>query len=600
MPPLSVIRASIWSNGTRTGQLVASLLRRLAKPAADPVDWRGMATFTGKTVRGDDPRLGAVYRNYEANLRDIVGVASGKGIKIILATVVANLRDCPPFASLHAEGTGASQLDAWSRSYGAGIRQWELGMPDKAISSLNEALKIDPQYAESHYVLGRLLDDRGEKPGARAHYLQALHWDALRFRPDAPINAIARRVASESPGSVLLVDSALEMGSDEASAGPPSGQEVLLEHVHFNWDGNVRLARMLAEKAATLLEAGGPRAPWLDSTGCAAAIGYTGFGRLTMLRLMGPIWGKPPFTNQVGFGEDQARRAHDLSLAAEEATSPEGLARARGQIEAALVRDPDNASLSLSLSEVDAESNQPGPSLLQIDRVLDLEPRSPELLVRRGRLLAALGRLGEAQAAVLDSIRLDPYHLPSYTALVEVLRKTGDFGAGRTTFAGALAGNPDSGYVRLAYADLLFFHGDRDLAVGECQTVLARDPGNADALGRLASLYTGEGRTQEAFDLMARARKTQPFNFENNLALARIYQERGNEDNVADCLTAATQSGPADVSAYLFLAHHFKKLNRQDDALLELARANRVATLNGNLELAKRISAEIESSSNDN
>jgi len=510
--------------------------------------------------------------------------------------VVANLKDCPPFASLHRSGMTESQLAGWNSAYAQGIKLWELGMPDDAIDSLVGALKADPEYAEAHFVLGSLLEAKGDIPAARTHFLEALRWDALRFRPDAPINAIARRVASESPGSVTLLDAALELGSDAASAGPPCGREILLEHVHFNWEGNERMGRRLAEEsAAALFGAIAPEGAWLDDAGCAGAVGYTAFGRLKVLRLMGSIWGKPPFTSQLTFGLDQVRRSREIALAAEGASSGDALARAREGLEAALQRDPQDSNLALQLSEVDSEANLPDRSLRLIDRVLEAEPRSPDLLVQRSRILESLGRHGEAQAAILESLRMDPYHLPSYTQLVEVLRKTGEFEAGRTLFAAALAADPDASYIRLAYADLLFFHGDRDRAVTECRAVLARDPGNSDALRRLVSLYTGEGRTDEAFDLMAQARRTQPSNFENDVALARIYRERGDDDNVADCLGAATLCGPADAQVHLFLANHLRKLNRPADALVELARAQRVATLMGNPELAQRISAEIRS-----
>lgn len=593
-PHPSVIRASVWVRSTRMGQLVADLLGRLSGRADRPDDWRGMSTFTEKTVRGDDPRLDAEYRNFEANLRDIVAIASNRRIKVVLATVVANLRDCPPFASLRRAGMSAAQSGAWESAYAGAIRLWELGLPDDAVGALGEALRIDPGYAEAHYVLGRLLMDKGDLSGARGHFLEALRLDGLRFRPDARINAIARGVAAESPGTVVLLDSALEMGSDAASAGPPAGREILLEHVHLNWEGNLRMGRMLAERAALALFGGGaPPAGWLDRAGCADAVGYTDFGRLGVLRLMEPIWGRPPFTGQLTFAEDQVRHGRDIELAAAGALSEGGLSRARRQIEAALLSDPDDPNLALRLSDVELESNHPDRSLELLDRVLGLEPRSPELLLLRCRALASLGRYGEAQATILESLRMDRYHLPSYTALVDVLRHTGDFEAGRAALSAALAANPGSSYIRLTYADLLFFHGDRDEAVRECRAVLARDPGNSDALRRLVSLFSGEGRKEEALALMSEARSTQPFNYENDIALARIYRERGDDEKVADCLGAAARCGPADAQIHLYLASRLRRLNRPADALVELARARRVAALAGDEQLYQRISAEL-------
>jgi len=599
IPPLWMIRASVWIGGTRTGQLLQRLFGRFVQPAARTLDWHGMSTFQDRTVRGDDPRLAAVYRNYEANLRGIVGVASKAGIKTVLATVVANLRDCPPFSSLHRQGMTESELSAWKSAYAKGKELWELDQSDAAIRAIGGVLDIDPQYAEAHYIMGLLLERKGDTQAARMQYLEALHWDALRFRPDTPINAIARTVASESAGSVLLLDSAMELGFDRASAAMPCGREIFLEHVHFNWEGNVRMGRMLAaSSAAALFGRGLPPGKWLDAEGCAKAVGYTTFGRLRMLRQMDAIRAKPPFTDQLTFGEDQARYQHEIDLAVREATSEAGLAAAHQQLESAVKVDPENPNLLLRLSEVQSQSNRPDRALVLTEEILELVPRTPELLVQRGRALASLQRYEEAQAVILEALRIDPYNLPTYTALVDVLRNTGDFEIGRKVFLAALAAIPDSGFVRLSYADLLFFHGDRDQAVQECRSVLAREPGNPDALRRLVSLFSGEGRKEEAFSLMSEARRTQPLNFENNLALARIYEERGDAERVADCLQSAAMSGPATAQAHIYLARHLSKLGRSVEALVELARARRVAMLMGDPDLAAQISATIRSTGN--
>jgi uncharacterized protein (TIGR02996 family) len=205
----------------------------------------------------------------------------------------------------------------------------------------------------------------------------------------------------------------------------------------------------------------------------------------------------------------------------------------------------------------------------------------------------------QAQESILEAIRSDPYNLPAYSALVEVLRQTGDFEAGRSVLLRALAREPASGFIRLAYADLLFFHGDRDRAVAECSEVLRRDPGNQDALGRLVSLYDGEGEKEKAFRLMLEARSSQPMNYENNLGLAKVYEARGDEDRAVDCLRAATLSGPATAQAHIFIARHLGKLKRHEEELVELARARRVALLLGDAALADQVSETIRAVSSD-
>jgi tetratricopeptide (TPR) repeat protein len=553
-----------------------------------------MSTFTERTVRGDDARLGAVYANYESNLRDIAAVAAHAGARMVLATVVANLRDCPPFASLHRAGISPSQLERWKAAYGDGVGAWETDRPAEAIRSVGEALKVDPEYAEAHFVLARLLEATGDEKGARAQYLEALHWDALRFRPEPEINGIARRVASESNGAVLLADSALEMGFGSTGPAPLPGREMLLEHVHFSWEGNVRMGRLIAGACASaLFGAAVPPGHWLDSAGCADAVGYTPFGRLRMLQQMEPIREKPPFTNQITFGEDQVRYRHEVDVAESAATSAGGLEAAREQLESALGRSPQEANLALRLSEVEAQAGDSTGALRWLDRVLELEPRSPELLVQRARALEALRRAQEAQDSILEAIRMDAYNLPSYPALVDVYKETGDFELARSVLLGALSRNPSSGYIRLSYADLLFFHGEREKAEAECRAVLAIDPADPDPLGRLVSLYNAQGHSDRAFLLMQEARSTQPLNYENNLGLAKLYEAQGDEERAVDCLRAAERSGPAAPEAHIFIARHLAKMKQHREELVELHRARRVALLLGEEDLAHRISETI-------
>lgn len=589
-PPLAVIRASIWVSGTRTGQLVQRIIGRLFPGRSGALQWKGMSTFEGKTVRGDDPRLEAVYHNFEANLRDILGIARKSGVKTVLATVVANLRDSPPFASLHRPGMTDSELAAWNAGYVAGLNARELGHAEEALRKVTEASKADPEYAEAHFVLGSLLEEKGDTAQARSEYIQALHWDALRFRPDPRINAIARKVAADSGSSVVLVDLARDLGSDPESKKPPVGKGILLEHVHFNWDGNVLVGRRLAEvSGSALFGAAPPGGRWLDASACAKGVGYTELGRLRMLRQMEPIRGKAPFTGQLTFGEDQVRYQQEIFRAEADAANPETLVEALQLLEAAAARSPEVPAIQLRLSEAYSQTSQPDRMLECIDRALGLAPRSPEVLVMRARALLALKRGPEAEETAIEALRMDPYDLPSYTAFVETLRLTGDFERGRGVFTAALARNPGSAFIRLSYADLLFFHGDRDQAVQECLSVLAKDGADEDALRRLESLYTAEGKKQEAFDLMVKARAAQPLNFENNLGLARAYDEKGDEDNTADCLLAAARSGPVTAQVHVFLARHLSKLGRPQEALVELARGERVALLAGDTETARHI-----------
>ena len=189
----------------------------------------------------------------------------------------------------------------------------------------------------------------------------------------------------------------------------------------------------------------------------------------------------------------------------------------------------------------------------------------------------------------LGALRMDPYDLPSYTAFVEVHKdhrrlraRAGDLRGG------ACAQLPRSGFIRLSHADLLFFHGDRDLAVKECQRVLDADPADGDALRRLTSC-TRPGRKQEGSTSWSRRGPRSPQLREQPGSRAGGHDERGDGNDAADCLLAAARSGPATAEVHVYLARRLSRIGRRRDALVELARGLRVATISGDAETAGRI-----------
>ena len=591
MPPIPVVRASVWVSRSRTGQAAANLVRWILGRNASETQWQGMTTFTRNMVSADDPRLQRVYSNLRANLTAILEVARNHRIGVVVGTVACNLRDCPPFASVHSPSLSHEGIEAWGADSARGEQEWELGNLALAARSLRSAIEEDPGYAENHYVLARVLDEQGDLDAARREYVLSLHLDALRFRPDPRVNAIIREVVAREPGTIL-VDAALELGSDPRSLGPVAGRDLFQEHVHPSWHGDNRLARLLAPAAAKALAlAAPPQGSWLDDDACAAEVGYTEQGRFQVISAMGSILSKPPFTNQLTFAEDQLRYRQDLKDAATRAANPAIAARSEALLESAITRDPENPAPMLRLSEVEFALGRAEKALALIDRAARLEPPSPDLLLRRAHTLTGLKRPVEAQSEVLRAIRISPEHVPSFAELVDVVRNSEDFAAGKDAIEKAIAENPGSEFLRLQRADLLFFHGDQAEAEAECRAILGRDPASEEALGRLTSLLGAEGKRDQALALMEAARIAQPGNFANDMDLARAYEARKDDAQVQACLKLAARCGPAEPQVHVYLARRLLSENRPRDARLELERAQRGALIVHNQQMADAVAA---------
>jgi tetratricopeptide (TPR) repeat protein/lysophospholipase L1-like esterase len=586
MPPLWVIRSSVWVRSTRSGQLLGRIWAKLAPRAAGTLEWRGMETFADNAVSADDPRLEAVYRNFSANLNDILGIAGRAGIRTVLATVVANLKDNAPFISLHRPGMSDADLKAWKAAADAGRVASDLGDVASAKYEFEEALRMDPEFADTHFRLARIAESLGDGDEARRRYLDALHWDALRFRPDARLNEITRRAAHGAAGSVVLVDAAKEMGSDPASNAPPPGSDILFDHVHFNWEGNFRMAQMLADGCVRALSGRlAPDGAALDRDGCAAALGYTPAARLKMLEVVVRLTLRPPFTGQYTFSADQARLKRQVEAARTELGAPGEQASSIAFVNRALRLDPGNGPLAERVAMMEGDAGDFSSALALLDKAAALEPRSSDQALHRAAFLAQSRRFDEAEATLLGSLDLDREYFAAGNALVDLWTETRQFDKGKQFFAHELGRAPANPYLRLEYAELLARSGDLGDAEREERRVWDADPAGRPATASLEMLirqYGREGRAADADALSLEARTRQPGDYFNNQRLFRIYTARNDPAEAAACLELVERSGPFDSAEHLDLAHRFADLKRRKEMLDELAQAGEVARIEGN------------------
>ncbi len=273
--------------------------------------------FLGQQVRADDLRLATTYRHFRRNLEDICRAAAVAGAQTILCTVGTNLRDCPPFASLHRLDLTPEQLRNWNAAYQEGVIAETQGNRVEAIAAYRRAAEIDDSYAELPFRLGRCQALMGEYEQAREQYVKARDLDTLRFRADTQINRIIQNVADgmKSKGVVLAnVEDTLK----EASPNRLPGRELFCEHVHLTFSGNHAIAATCCldrnvdpgqthESLVRGRQAGGETSgvqPWSRQE--------------TLDTLIHGFLEKPPFTNQLDHKEqveELRRQLQELRIA---------------------------------------------------------------------------------------------------------------------------------------------------------------------------------------------------------------------------------------------------------------------------------------------
>jgi tetratricopeptide (TPR) repeat protein len=295
---LPAIRSSIFVRSTRIGQL----LTKVSQPRSD---WKGMEMFLEKQVRADSPALQRTYSNFDSNLRDIVDAARASGARVLLSTVATNLRDCPPFASLHREGLTTEALREWSSLVQQGVAVENARSFADAVKSYTAAAQIDDQYAELQFRIARCLWALGDYVSAKEHFARAQDLDTLRFRADTKINDIIRSVANSSGKQVELLDAQSALAAE--SPNGVIGSELLYEHVHLNPPGNYLLARTafteIVEHLPPVVRAPALSVNPLSQSECQQLLALTSHDRSRMASEMIQRMQRPPFTNQLNHAE---------------------------------------------------------------------------------------------------------------------------------------------------------------------------------------------------------------------------------------------------------------------------------------------------------
>jgi tetratricopeptide (TPR) repeat protein len=332
--PLPLIRTSIFVRSLRLGQLAA----RTFGPKRQ---WRGMEMFLDKQVPANSPPMERVYKNFGTNLDAIIEVADKAGAQLVISTVVSNLRDCGPFASLHRPGLTQEALAKWTELLQKGI---ELESNEQYVEALKEyrsAEGIDDRYAELHFRIARLLWSTGDYSAAKEEFVRARDLDTLRFRSDTKINDTIRSVAKAHSSEVELVDS--EAAAAAESLHGITGSEFLYEHVHLNPRGNYLLARILfpavESRLPSQVRSGGASVDLPSEELCERSLALTRHDYVRIASQMAERMLRPPFTNRLN-NSDELQKIYATIEAVSE-TSDETAA----QYQTAIAARPDDRIL---------------------------------------------------------------------------------------------------------------------------------------------------------------------------------------------------------------------------------------------------------------
>ena len=497
-------RARVWATRWRLAQVLRLALGGWRAGAADA--WEGLEMFAQRQVGEEDERLGAVRRQFRANVEEIIGLARRAGAEVILCTVAVNLRDCAPFGG---EAAWARYAEAQAREEAGRIREADEG------------------------------------------YGRARDGDTLRVRADGAINGILREMGEAGSPGVRLVDVERRI---RGPGGRVPGHETFLDHVHFNFAGNYAVARELAAAVAELPALRGVAGEgWLTLEECRERLMYTVWSELDLTDQFLQRLQRPPFREQPG-NERRVRALMRHGEELKESVESAGLKELRTHFLRAIEEHPGDGWYRAGWGAVLCERGEYGEAEGHLQAALALAPHHYDQRAALALLLGSTGRAGEGVGTILGRKRKGGGLAAQYLASVgRVLMRSGQVGAAEEFLREAVRW--DGGHLR-ARQDLaacFVKQGRLGEAEAELREVLTRRPGQVEAEEDLAVLLAVSGKMDEAGRRMERILRTHPARAEAQVKHALLLLQGGDRERAVKALKKALELQPGNADARALL-----------------------------------------------
>lgn len=196
-----------------------------------------MARFIGKSNIGiGSQEHQAAIRDFIDNLLEIIGMAQRHQVKILVSTLVCNLKEQTPFETALIPPPKQITWDSYATQ---GDKHWANGDSAKADFLYQRALDIFPESADANFILGRRFLALGNRAKARTLFENALDLDLLPLRARTEFNRALSAIGADKHVPVVPMQQIFDLNSRD---GIP-GFELFADHVHPNRLGYFLMAK---------------------------------------------------------------------------------------------------------------------------------------------------------------------------------------------------------------------------------------------------------------------------------------------------------------------------------------------------------------------
>ncbi len=469
---------------------------------------------------------------FRRRLTRLVTIAQAAGVRVLLATIPANVQGWRPEAS-----TGGGQDHRrWTGVVAAGKRLLKRGEYQQALLRFQEAVEMAPEHAETQFDLARCYEGLGRWNEARQAYKNACDADASPIRRVDGINQAIREVARERGTLFVDMDHIFQQQSEHGLVG----YNLIEDYVHPTRESHEEIAWQMWD----LLERKG-------LFGSQAQADRKKFDRLIADRRRRPLKNDMPwFYNQGVVLENQ------------------------GQIDAAIEKfqqvvkmAPTDRVALLNVAKLLSKHGRAEEAIPVFEQLLTLDEHNPEVYAAYGTALHTEGRDAEAIPKLRKAVAMKPDYPNAHNSLGAALAKQGKVQEAIHQFEIAVKQNPDhaAAYNNLGSA-LQQLGRFREAAV-QHRKAIKIDPENANAALNLGKALSSLGLTAEAAAQYETALSISSDDLVLRRKVAKQLLEDGNDEAALVHLLAVLDRRPDDLAAHVQAGDLFLRRDQVDRAL---------------------------------
>src|SRR6266571_3217362 len=273
-----------------------------------------------------------------------------------------------------------------------------------------------------------------------------------------------------------------------------------LQNVYQPWDQSVRKYREIL----TAVRAKSPPA--------APSAGTVGKGTLDELKALGYLGpadaGSSTNVPEPSLLPDPKDKIEEQNLlhTAMMASEDNRLAEARTALEKVLQLNPKSPTALVQLGELEFQSGNYAKAAEYLGRAREIRPDDATAAYYQGQALEKIGNLPAARDSLEASLKLTPGQFPARLLLGEVYLRLKDSKAAEDQFEAALLLQPNNPNAKLDLAKALIGSANYAEAIQQLESLTKSQPNNAELFGLVAQAYKGTGNQAGAQQAENRAK----------------------------------------------------------------------------------------------